>query len=164
MIPPCGKIGREKKTLIVIYCRISSSYFHWLGQVKRGILSLMLLCFDCSGQTEGSIMKVFTLTGSGGEIQISNENTPQEFPDHAVSHHSMRLMDPPPTKIRNHHTELVNPTNMYKNLQSHDKHVTQCNNSKFSFPFLSTVIFTLFKTLFFPCVINDFTFIPCALL
>lgn len=69
-------------------------------------------------------MKIFTLTGSGGEIQISNENTPQEFPDHAVSHHSMRLMDPPPTKIRNHHTELINPRNMDKNLRTHDKHVT----------------------------------------
>lgn len=45
-------------------------------------------------------MKIFTLTGSGREIQISNENTPQEFPDHAVSHHSMRLMDPPQPKSK----------------------------------------------------------------
>lgn len=37
-------------------------------------------------------MKIFIFIGSGGEIQISNENILQEFLDYVVFYYSMCLM------------------------------------------------------------------------
>lgn len=39
-------------------------------------------------------MKIFTLTGTRGEIQIGHENTPQESKYHTVPLHLTLLMDP----------------------------------------------------------------------